>query len=128
MASGDDTLRALREAVRVSPDNVPLRQHLADTLLALNRHDEAEKEFRHALTLAPADGRLKLGLAQAFYQQGKASQALVVVEDLVKQRDTPPRAYLLYARLLLGAGDVQRAASQYREALDLDPSLADADL
>jgi hypothetical protein len=31
------TLCALREAVRVSPGNVPLRQHLTDTLLALGR-------------------------------------------------------------------------------------------
>ena len=126
MHQGDDGLHALREAVRLSPDNVPLRQHLADTLLAQDRPDEAEKEYRHALALAPADPRLKVGLADAFYQQNKFSQALVLVEGLLKDSRTPARAYLLHARLLLHEGDVERAVRQYKEAVEADPALADA--
>jgi AAA+ superfamily predicted ATPase len=128
MASSEEALRVLRDAVQLSPDNVPLRQHLADTLLSQGRSGEAEKEYRHALTLAPNDQRLKLGLAQAFYAQDKKSPALVVLEALMKQPDTPASAYLLYARLLLQSGEAQRAAALYREAIDLDPGLADAEL
>src|SRR5262249_5355151 len=68
------------------------------------------------------------GLARAFYQQGKNTQALVIVEDLLKKRDTPAGAYILHARLLLRAGDVERAVRQYKEALALDPSTADTAL
>src|SRR6516225_1503616 len=128
MANAEDSLRALRDALQVSPDNVPLRQHLADTLLGGGRADEAEKEYRHALALAPESERLKLGLASCFYQQGKYSQALVIVEDLLKKPDTPARAYVLHARLLLQAGEVPRAVRQYREAVALDPATADAEL
>jgi hypothetical protein len=32
MDSNDNTLGALREALRLSPDNIPLRRYLADTL------------------------------------------------------------------------------------------------
>ncbi len=128
MASDAEALRVLRDAVQLSPDNVPLRLHLADSLLQQGRPDEAEKEYRHALTLAPNDQRLKLGLAQAFYAQDKTSQALVVLEALMKQKETPASAYLLYARLLLQSGEAQRAATLYREAIDLDPRLADAEL
>lgn len=128
MAHGEDVLHALREAVRQSPENVPLRLHLADTLLGLGRPDEAEREYRQALALAPDDDRLKVGLGHAFYQQGKFSQALVLVEDLLKRPDTPARAYLLHARLLLQAGEAERAVRQYQEAVNLDPGSADADL
>jgi AAA+ superfamily predicted ATPase len=128
MSSLDDTLQALREAVQLSPDNVPLRQHYADSLLVAGRGAEAEKEYRHALTLAPDRQPLKLGLAFAFHQQGKHTQALVVVEDLLKRSDTPARAYLLHARLLLQSGESPRAAAQYRAALDADPAVADPDL
>ncbi|MDB6111923.1 MAG: hypothetical protein JWR69_3673, partial [Pedosphaera sp.] len=38
----DEALQALREALRSSPDNLPLRQHLADTLLGRGRAEEAE--------------------------------------------------------------------------------------
>ncbi|HZT79087.1 MAG TPA: ATP-binding protein [Gemmataceae bacterium] len=128
MLHGDDALQALREAVRLSPGNMPLRQHLADTLLAMGRAEEAEKEYREALRLAPDNARLKVGLASVFYQEGKLSEALVLVEALLKSPSTPARAYLLHARLLLQAGDVRRAVLQYREAVEADPSVADAEL
>jgi transitional endoplasmic reticulum ATPase len=52
----------------------------------------------------------------------------VIVEDLMKKPDTPAKAYVLHARLLLQAGEVQRAVRQYREAVSLDPSVADGEL
>src|SRR5688572_5322180 len=100
MVSGDQTLEVLREALRLSPDNLPLRQHLADTLLDQGQPAEAEKEYRQALAIGPENERIKTGLAEAFYQQGKRSQALVIVEDLLKLPQTPTRIYLLHARLL----------------------------
>ncbi len=128
MADPSDTLRALREALRFSPENIPLRQHLADTLLSQGQPEAAEQEYCQALALAPEDSTLKLGLARAFYQQGKDSQALVIVENLVQQSDSPAQAYLLHARLLLRAEDTEAAVHQFRQALEQDPSLQDADL
>ena len=91
--SQDDSLQMLREAVRQSPDNVPLRLHLAETLLTRGQAEEAAKEFSHALTLAPDHARLKLGLASAFYQQSKNGQALVIVEDLLKDPKASASSY-----------------------------------
>jgi hypothetical protein len=42
----DNTLNALRAALAVSPDNVPLRAHLAETLLATARYAEAAENSR----------------------------------------------------------------------------------
>ncbi len=47
----DTILQTLRDAVRVSPDNLPLRQHLADTLLQHARFADAESEYRTCLSL-----------------------------------------------------------------------------
>ncbi len=124
----DDALRALREALQFSPDNIPLRQHLAESLLRAGRPDEAEAEYRAALARHPNESRLKTGLADVFYQQGKNSQALVIVEDLLKHPDTPARAYLLHARLLLRVGEVERAVYQYRRAIEAEPALTDHEL
>ncbi len=114
-------------ALEHSPDNLPLRQHLADVLLGLSRADDAEQEYRRALALAPDSVPVKLGLAQAYYQQGKNTQALVVVEDLLRTNRPPARAYLLHARLLFRAGDVAESVRQYREAIDADSAAADAE-
>ena len=128
MASGDDTVRALREALNVSPDNLPLRRHLAETLLGLGRFEEAERELRDALSGAPEDLDLRLLVARAYFQQGKFSAATVVVEDLVKRPEHPAAAQVLYARLLLRAGDVPGAVAQYKLAMELDPESAEPDL
>jgi tetratricopeptide (TPR) repeat protein len=120
-----DPLAGLFAAVTVSPDNLPLRQHLAEALRGLGRLDEAEGEYKTAVSLFPNETAIRVGLAQVYYQQGKASPALVIVEDLLKRPNTPPAAVLLHARLLYKAGDVDRAVRQYKEAIAQNPALTD---
>ncbi len=118
-------LQALRDALRLSPGNVPLRQHLAETLLSTGQAEAAEKEYRDALALAPESVALKLGLARAFYRQGKNSHALALVESLAASPTPPARALVLHARLLVGIGEVEQAVRQYRRAIESDPAVAD---
>jgi transitional endoplasmic reticulum ATPase len=125
--SGDRAIETLREALKLSPDNIPLRRHLAETLLGAGRADLAEAEFREAMTLAPDEPTLKVGLADAFLQQGKKSLAIVILEDVVKHPDAPARAFLIYARLLFHAGEVGEAVHQYRKGIETDPEIADAE-
>jgi AAA+ superfamily predicted ATPase len=128
MIPSDETIAALREALKVSPTNIPLHKHLAESLLKLGRFDEAEAVYREGLAVAPHHVELKLGLAGAYFQQQKNSPALVVIEDLLEQNDPPAAAYVWHAKLLLRAGEPQRAAYQYREALEMDSSVADDEL
>lgn len=124
MPPTDDSFAPLREALAVSPTNVPLRLHLGEGLLAAGRADEAEAVFKDGLTRTPNESRLKLGLAQAYLRQGKYSAGIVVCEDVVKNAESAG-AYLLLARLLTGGGELDRAAAAYRQAIDADPSVAD---
>ena len=80
--AGDDTIAALRAALHVSPDNLPLVMHLGETLLSLGRGEEAEREYRQALARWSQEAKLKLGLARAFEQQGKSTHAMVVLEEM----------------------------------------------
>ena len=123
--NADETVLALREAVRACPDNLPLRRHLADVLLDAGRAAEAEQEYCVVLRGQPGDAGLKLRLAGAYLQQDKSSHALVIVEELLRSPATPPAAYLVHSRLLMRAGDREAAAGQYRRAIEEDSSLAD---
>ncbi len=118
----------LREALRFSPDNAPLLLHAAETLLLHAGFAEAEVLFKRALALQPGHLPAMLGLATAFFQQGKQGAALVIVEDLVKAAEPPPRALLLHARLALQAGEPVLAGRQYARARTADPSLTDPTL
>jgi transitional endoplasmic reticulum ATPase len=132
--SADDPLSsnlipaALREAIRFSPDNAPLLLHAADMVLKTGGLAEAEALFKRVLSLQPESLAAKLGLASAFYQQGKSSAALVIVETLVRQASPAPRALLLHARLALQAGESRLAAQQYAKACAADASLVDGAL
>ncbi len=128
MVNPKETVQALRHALEFSPDNVPLRQHLAEALLSVGQAADAESEYRCALTLAPGQPEIRLGLARAFYQQGKHSQAIVIVEDLLKGTQSSAAAHLLYARLLLNTGAVQQAACQYQTGVEIDPAVQDLEL
>lgn len=121
----DDPLGPLREALRLSPDNVPLRAHVAAELLRLGRAAEAEAEYRRALALVPADPALELGLSEAFLAQGKNGEAAVVAEALAARPARPPRALLVWARALARLGETAEAARRYREAVRADAALAD---
>lgn len=123
--SDSHPLAALREAVRLTPNNLPLRQHYAETLLGSGHAEEAEKEFREALSLAPNSNPLRMGLARAFLAQKKNSHALALIEDLVRQPGAPARAFVLHARLLLGAGEVEQAVREYKRGVEMDPAAAD---
>lgn len=128
MPSLDETIETLRAALKLSPDNLPLRMLLGENLLSSGRLEEAEREFTVALALAPNDLKLAVSLAQACFGNGKYSQALVIIEDVIRKSEVPPRAYLLYARLLLNEGKLVPAQENYNLAKSLDAALRDPSL
>ncbi|TYB58861.1 AAA family ATPase [Nonomuraea sp. PA05] len=121
----DAGLQALREAARLSPDNLPLRRLLAGQLLAKGYLADAEAEFRAALALSPQDPELIAGLADAFIRQSAFGAAMAALEPLLAAPGYPPAVGVLAARALLGEGDTGRAAFRYFEATSRDASVAD---
>ena len=118
-AESDAALKALREALALSPENLPLRLHVATLMLGSGLADEAEDCLRLGLAIEPRHPGMRLALARAFQQQGKRSQALVVLEDLVKEPGATGAALVLYARLLLATGEPALAARHYRRGVEL---------
>lgn len=123
--SAADQIIQLREAVRLSPKNIPLRQALAEALLGAGHFAEAETDFRAGLQLAPEHVGMKVGLARAFSQQGKKSHALVLLEDLCGSADAPGPAHVLHARLLAGIGEVEKAVTEYQRGVAKNPGAGD---
>ena len=118
-------LQALLESLKISPENVPLRRLVADTLLKIGRHDEAEHHARIALQHDTSDTGSKLILAQVYQHQGRLSLGLVLVEDVLAADRQHGAAWLLHAQLMQRTGSLAEAQASYRQARDLDPNLRD---
>lgn len=121
-----DPLQPLKDALAVSPTNVPLRLHLADSLAAATKADEAEGLLKDGLNRTPGEPRLKLALATVYLSLGKFSAGIVVCEDVLRGKDAGGEAKVLLAKLLHQNGETARAVTMYKSALDDDPDLSDA--
>ncbi|ATL45855.1 cell division protein [Chitinophaga caeni] len=123
-----EVIKQLQEAVAFSPNNVPLRVHLAQVLLQSFDYTQAEEQFRKALELDPQHEAAQLGLARTFFQQQKYTVAIVVLEQLEQQNPQHFDALLLHCRILVKENALREAKDIYQLLLDLNPQFRDEEL
>lgn len=123
----DTTINSLKEALKHSPDNIPLHHLLADALLSSNRLEEAEATYTAILQLSN-DTKAKVGLASVFFSKGSYSACNVILEEVIDKGTDDPHVYILYAKALLQENDAARARAAYRNALAIDPDYTDETL
>ncbi|MCX6268885.1 MAG: AAA family ATPase [Bacteroidetes bacterium] len=123
----ENAINNLREALQYSPDNIPLRHHLAETLQQANRLDEAEIEYVKLLKMTH-DNKYKTGLARVFYLKGEYSKCNVLLEDMIASGAGEFETIILHARALMKENLIARAVDQYQKALNIKPDFQDEEL
>src|SRR6201997_3225888 len=118
-------LQSLREALAVSPANVPLLMLYAQACIDELSFDEARRAYEQALAREPERVEAKLGIAQLLQLTGHISEAIVRTEALVQAEPKLAEGWLLLSRLELADGDRRSAAAHYQKALQLRPALKD---
>lgn len=119
---------SLREALRHSPDNIPLLLLCAQAMLDEQQPAEARALFERVLALDASHRDAALGLARVLLAEGKTSAAAVRLEELLRRAPTTAAAHLLLARVLLREGNKSEAADHYRKAVELDRNSLDLGL
>jgi Flp pilus assembly protein TadD len=66
---------ALEKAKKREPDKASIREALGIAYFRIHRYDEAEREFRAMLELAPADDYAHYALGRCLEKQGKDAEA-----------------------------------------------------
>nr|WP_315248285.1 AAA family ATPase [uncultured Flavobacterium sp.] len=123
----DNTIDSLKEALKHSPENAPLRFLLAETLLTLNRLEEAETEYL-TLLRSTNDIKAKLGLATTFFKKGSYSACNVILEEVMEKGTQDVNVFALYAKGLLKENSISKAVETYKSALAIDPKFFDEEL
>ena len=120
--------RSLREAVALSPHNIPLLLLFAEACIDELRLSEARAAFDRVLLNSPDHIEAKLGVARVLYLAGNTSEAAVRVEGLLQLQPAFAPGWLLLARLALAEGDRKLGQEYYRKAVSLNPELPDEKL
>ena len=123
----NESIKALREALKHSPDNVPLRLHLAQSLLGLGQYEEAETEFKKVLSTDSHENKARVGLAKVYFHKAQYKTAIVVLEEVIDDLQNEA-VQVLYCKALLRAGNEKEAGEVYRELVQHNPSLKDDEL
>jgi transitional endoplasmic reticulum ATPase len=119
---------ALRQAVKLSPDNLPLLLLFGETCLQEFHADEAVAAFQQILAREPEHRQALIGLARALHQTGKTSEAIVRLESVVQNHPDDAAAWLHLSRFLMAEGQRDHARECYEKSLKLpggqqDPGL-----
>ena len=118
-------LNSLREALAVSPQNIPLLLMFGQACLDELSFEEARAAFDRILQSDAAHEEAKLGIARVLYLSGNTSEAVVRAESLTKANPSFAEAWMLLTRLAVTEGDRALAAQYYQRAIKLNPNLSD---
>jgi len=124
----DELINTLREALKLSPDNTPLRLSLAEALLSANRAADAEPEFKLVLEKQPDNVQAKMGLARVYFDLNKYSAAIVITEELLDVKPNDVNLLMIISKSLLRNKEIGKSIEFYKRALALNPSLKDQEL
>lgn len=125
MQDFEKTLAALLEALKLSPDNLPLKKHVAEMLLQAGQIEKAIGYFKEVLAQGD-DYECLVNLGRAYAEQEEPRTALVVLEKALVLRPDAADLCLRISRLHLVLNHIQEASTYYQKARALDPQLADA--
>lgn len=121
-------LDALRKAVEVSPDNVPLLFLLAQALIAEKSFAEARDIYERIVRAEPTNAEARRGLVNSIFNSGRVSEAIVRLEKMLQDDAEDAGSWILLSRMLLKEGSRDQAVSAYEKARDLRNGLREFDL
>ncbi|MBK6942765.1 MAG: tetratricopeptide repeat protein [Planctomycetes bacterium] len=126
-----DVDRAVEEfstAATLDPGDADVCRVLGELHAHLDSFEEAARWYGRAVERRPEDVVCWRGLASARERAGHVYEALEAWEAVCAQQDAGAAEFADHARLLIACGDLERAATQLREALarasDDDPIVA----
>jgi tetratricopeptide (TPR) repeat protein len=126
----------VRASLQLSPaPEAEIHVQLANLLVAAERYDEADNEFKHALALAPEAVCVKEAAARQALRQQEKDDAVKLYRDAIAAGTKNPIAYLVSANARLdeyasssidyaggGGPSTETAISEIKKALELNPS------
>ena len=118
----DQAQHAFEQAIQHAPDAAFLHNNLGFSCLLAGEYEKAEQHLHKALQLNGQFQRARVNLAIALGKQGQFDQALTEFKKALPEA----QAYYNLAYVHRLNHDWQQAGDCYKQALELDPDLSEA--
>jgi len=117
----DLSLKMLKQALQLEPDNFEILVNLGRVFLQNNQALEAEYYLEAALQINSSDKKLKIYLAKALHRQGRHSEASSLFDEMLQQDGN--KFDLFYALGTISAKEQnnEKALEFFRKALEIRP-------
>lgn len=123
--SVDPSLTLLLDALALTPDNAPLRVHVATMLANAGRHADAIKHFLQCESDRTVGDQALLGISKAALALGDSEQALNAADKLLANNQQNAKGFVARARARHARNMHKEALADYDRGTEIDPSLAD---
>lgn len=120
----DLAIRRYRDALAANPGLYQARNDLAGTLLALDRIDEAAREYKRILDSDKRYAPALEGLALVQIKRREYCSAHDTLERLLRERPNDPEAWLHFGDVCMFMGDRRGAREAWHTAEDCDKAVA----
>lgn len=117
-----------RRALTLDPGYVVAAFHLAQTLSAQGRTDEAIEGHRAVLSSQPDHAEAHYALGACLYRAGRLDEAETSLSQAVRGKPDFPDAWYTLGNLRHDRGDFPGAETAYREVIGRDPGHVEAHL
>ena len=117
----DEAIQATRQAIDMYPNNTDMVLSLFITLFNKQQYADAEKVYRHYLTLNPQDPNAHYYQGLLALVQGHYEEAILSLQRATKDAPDNTDAHFYLAQALEKVGQTQEAMHAYRRVLALDP-------
>ena len=122
----ESTVTLFSHAAAVTEDNALVHMNLGRALARQGDAAGAERQYREALRISPADADARTGLGVLLMQQGRVLEALAEHEEAARRNPASADARFNLGAAEARMGRTAEATSHYAEALRLNPRLAAA--
>jgi len=119
-------LESLLEALKHSPDNIPLKFQIARLYFDNFDFENAEQHLMGILRMDGSHNEAKFLLANTYFKQTKYSACEIILEELLKVENTVPYLELL-CHCQIKQGQLHEAQQTYQELMVMDPSYQNDD-
>lgn len=122
-----EIIEDLKEALLLSPNNIPLKFRIAKCYAAIFDFQNSEKEYIQILRIDTNNYEAKKGLANTYYSLGKYDMALVVIEDIITgTKDII--ALELHCKILIKLNEIYEAQDVYKKITIINPNFINQEI